>query len=106
MTKPSSREVLERLAPIRATPLVPSGSPAAVMLRAAGELPKVNTVLAAHALIRRGVDAQLALTVIDAMVADGEAVVKAPTVEAGDGLLIDLRDAGIEPEIVRERVHA
>ena len=104
--KQELRERLGRLGPIRVIPRVPFGSPAVVTLRVAGELGKVNTVLVAHALIRRGVDGKLALAVIDEMVVNGEAVVQAPVVEPGDGLADDLRAAGIEPVVAMEKVPA
>ena len=50
MTRPSLREVLGRLGPIRGIDRVPSGSPGIVTIKPVAELADVNTIAATHAL--------------------------------------------------------
>ena len=64
------------------------------------ERARVNTIAATYALVRRGLDAAAAKRAVELMVECGEARVIAPTVEPGNGLIDDLRAAGLEPERV------
>lgn len=104
MTKPSLKEVLGRLGPIRAISRVRSGSRGSVKITPAGELAKVNTIAATHALARRGLSMKVAKTAIETMVEEGGAQVSVPTIESSGKLAEDLLAAGVNAVVVLETV--
>ena len=77
----SLKERLGRLAQTRVLERVPSGSPAALVLRPAAERGRVKSLLAIMALVRRGVGVPKAKHTIEACLDTGRAIVRVPNVE-------------------------
>lgn len=96
MTRSKLKERLARQGRLRAIPRVPSGSPGALVLRAAGELAKADVIFATHALVRRGVRMLRAKRALEAVVETGEAVLYVPTIESLEALAAELQEAGFK----------
>lgn len=84
---------LEPLGPVQVAPRVQSGFAAMVVLRPKSELAAVKTVDAAMALNRHGVKMLAAKRAVEAMVENGEARIRVPSVNSD--LARDLALAGI-----------
>jgi DNA-binding transcriptional regulator YiaG len=93
--KPALKALFERLGPIQDIGLVPSGSPADIVLRPESSLAAVRTIDAIRALIRRGVSARAALSAMDVMAERGEALIEVPIVEPGHSFSAEMTSAGI-----------
>ena len=88
------REAFGRLGPIRDVDRVPSGSPAALVLRARAKR-DLQTVTAVKALARRGMTLLRAKRAVEAAML-GEGVAEVPTVEHLPTLARELRNAGFD----------
>jgi DNA-binding transcriptional regulator YiaG len=90
------KERFARLGPIRGIDRVPSGSPAVLSLCPVADLARVKTITAIQSLAKRGMKMIAAKRAVERMVEKGEVVVAVPTNEPGNGLISDLRAAGIK----------
>jgi putative transcriptional regulator len=91
----SLRELFGRAGPIRAIDRVPSGSPAAFVLRQLTNHPAPRTIDGTLALARRGMPMLRAKRAMEALLLCGEAFVEVPHVENLVALTRELRAAGI-----------
>jgi putative transcriptional regulator len=89
------KERLERLGRVRGIDRVASGSPVDLVLRPSPDR-ELKTIDATMTLARRGMTMLRAKRAIEAMLADGEVAVAAPTVEDFGVLAGELRTAGVE----------
>lgn len=96
----SLRERFARLGPVRAIDRVPSGSPAAFVLRVPQQtgLRGIRTIDAMFVLARRGLTMLRAKRCVEAVVEHGTAQVELPTVEDVGAVVTELARAGIEAE--------
>lgn len=92
------KEALGRLGPIRDVDRVPSGSPAALVLRA-GAKRDLQTITATLALARRGMTMLRAKRAVEAAM-QGEGVAEVPTVEHLPTLARELRNAGFDVTLI------
>jgi putative transcriptional regulator len=97
----SLRELFGRAGPIRAIDRVPSGSPAAFVLRRLPNHPAPKTIDGTLALARRGMPMLRAKRAMEALLTRGKALVDVPTVEDPAALIGELGAAGIQASIVR-----
>ena len=93
--KSSLKERLERLGPVKVVDLVPEGSPDVLTLRPDPARQSVGTVVAALALVRRGLSMLQAKRAMEKMMEDGEVTLRVPRVESRTELARELAQAGV-----------
>ncbi len=96
----SLRERFARLRPIRTIDRVASGSPAAFVLTPIADRARLQTVIAAIELTRRGIPLLRAKRALEAMLAEGRAYVHLPVVEDPEALSRLLASFGMNAALV------